>query len=179
MGVPPMSPMGILPMSLPAEASAKAGATGDPPVGFPSHGRAGTALRLAGKMPVPRCAHAGRRIVKVYHPPSGRSRISYRGRPNVFRLVVFFSRIRPVLVGVLHVGVGGGGSSLVALHALGHRAPCAVLERDLVGRALRSITLLRYSFSFASFSLFWTANSSLAAAFAALPSRYISKGHGR
>jgi len=78
---------GILPMSLPAEASAKAGATAVSPVGFPVHGRAGTALRLAGKMPVPRCAHAARRIIIVYRPPRGRARIGYRRRPDIFRLV--------------------------------------------------------------------------------------------
>jgi hypothetical protein len=72
MGVPPMSPMGILPMST----------TGVPPVGFPSHGRAGTALRLAGKMLVPRCAHAARRIIIVYHPPPTESQAEKGPDPN-------------------------------------------------------------------------------------------------
>jgi hypothetical protein len=113
-------------MSLPAEASAKAGATAVSPAGFPVHGRAGTALRLAGKMPVPRCAYTARRIVIVYRPPGGRARISYVVRPDIFGLVAR----DPVLVGVLHVGVGAAGFILVVLHTLCHRAPGAVLEHD-------------------------------------------------
>ena len=98
-------------MSLPAEASAKAGATAVSPAGFPSHCRAGTALRLAGKMPVPRCAYTARWIVIVYRPPGEWARISYVGRADIFRLVAR----DPVLVGVLHVGVRVAGGAVVAL----------------------------------------------------------------
>jgi len=105
--------------------------TGISPVGLPSHGRAGTALRLAGKMPVPRCAHAARRIMIVYLPPRGRSRISYVVRPGIFGVQV--RPARAVLVCVLHVRVAAGRAGGMVPRALCHRAPRAVLEGDLVG----------------------------------------------
>jgi len=56
--------MGVSPMSLPAEASAKVGTTGILPVGLPSHGRARMAM-LRPELPA-------RLMVAVCLPPAGK-----------------------------------------------------------------------------------------------------------
>jgi len=98
--------MGVSPMST----------TGVPPVGLPSHGRAGTALRLMAKMAMPRCERVGVLIFVVYLPPAGKGNFF---QPGVRRRAA----VQAIAPRVGDVGVRVAGRAVGVLNGAGDVAP--------------------------------------------------------